>query len=83
MTEQTNDTKETAILEGIRVADLTTGSFNYAGRLLAGLGADVIKLEPTEGDPLRHWGPFRDDKKKHRDRWQTFTLGCWQTINRY
>ena len=63
MTEQANNAKETAILEGIRVADLTTGSFNYAGRLLAGLGADVIKLEPTEGDPLRHWGPFRDDKK--------------------
>jgi len=63
MTEQAHETKSPAILEGIRVVDLTTGSFNYAGRLLAGLGAQVIKIESTEGDPLRHWGPFRDDKK--------------------
>ena len=63
MTEQAQEPKSPAILEGIRVVDLTTGSFNYAGRLLAGLGAEVIKIESTEGDPLRHWGPFRDDKK--------------------
>ena len=63
MVDQVNDTKHSAILEGIRIADLTTGSFNYAGRLLAGLGAEVIKLEPLGGDPLRQWGPFRNDEE--------------------
>jgi len=44
-------------LSGIRVVEL--GSMiagPFAGRLLADLGADVIKVEsPTGGDPLRDW----------------------------
>jgi formyl-CoA transferase len=44
-------------LRGIRVVEL--GSMiagPFAGRLLADLGADVIKVEsPTGGDPLRDW----------------------------
>jgi crotonobetainyl-CoA:carnitine CoA-transferase CaiB-like acyl-CoA transferase len=50
------------VLDGVRVLDLTQGSFNYAGRLLAGLGADVVKVEPPEGDPLRSWPPFPNDE---------------------
>ncbi|MDG2305856.1 MAG: CoA transferase [Candidatus Binatia bacterium] len=34
----------------------------YASKLLADLGADVVKIEPPEGDPLRLWGPFKDGK---------------------
>lgn len=33
----------------------------YCGRLLAGLGADVVKLEPPGGGILRHEGPFPGD----------------------
>ena len=42
------------LLEGVRVLDL--GAFYagpYSSRLMADLGAEVIKLEPTAGDPLR------------------------------
>ncbi len=51
----------TGALDGIRVLDLTQGSFAMAGRLLAGLGAEVIKIEPPGGDPLRSWPPFPGD----------------------
>jgi crotonobetainyl-CoA:carnitine CoA-transferase CaiB-like acyl-CoA transferase len=45
-------------LNGIRVADLSrvlAGPF--ATMLLGDLGADVIKVEPPDGDETRSWGP--------------------------
>ena len=46
-------------LEGVRVVELTDGVAGaYAGRLLASLGADVVKVEPPGGDVVRRWGPF-------------------------
>ena len=51
-----------APLEGVRVLELTDESAEYCGRLLAGLGADVVKAEPPEGAPSRHVGPFVDDE---------------------
>lgn len=51
----------TGALDGLRILDLTSGSFGYAGRLLAGFGAAVIKIEPPEGDPVRRSPPFPDD----------------------
>lgn len=48
----------TQALDSIRVIELTTGiSGPYAGRILAGFGADVIKVEPPGGDPARQWAP--------------------------
>src|SRR3954452_10209019 len=44
----------TAPLEGLRVLELATGVAGpYAGRLLAMLGATVVKVEPEGGDPAR------------------------------
>ena len=47
-----------APLAHLRVVDLTDLRGAFAGRLLADLGADVIKVEPPRGDPGRLRGPF-------------------------
>jgi crotonobetainyl-CoA:carnitine CoA-transferase CaiB-like acyl-CoA transferase len=46
-------------LKVIELADDPGGE--YAGKLLADLGADVVKVEPPEGAPSRHVGPFEND----------------------
>ena len=46
------------------VTVLEIGSFlagPFAGQLLGDYGADVIKVEPLEGDPMRRWGVCIDD----------------------
>ena len=44
-------------LAGVRVLDLSRVlSGPYVGRIMADLGADVVKVEPPEGDMTRHWG---------------------------
>ena len=40
------------------VLDLAEGGFNWCGKLLADMGADVIKIEPPGGSPTRQTGPF-------------------------
>ncbi len=50
-----------AALDGLRVLDLTHSTFNYAGKLLAGFGAEVVKIEPPGGDPIRLQPPFQAD----------------------
>ena len=51
------------ILKGVRILAFTTGYAGpYAGRLLAGYGAEVIKIESRKGglDTFRHYGQHKD-----------------------
>jgi crotonobetainyl-CoA:carnitine CoA-transferase CaiB-like acyl-CoA transferase len=45
-------------LKGFQALDLTGLSGQLAGRLLADLGMEVIKIEPPGGDPVRNLAPF-------------------------
>lgn len=47
------------VLSGVRVLEFGPGiAIAYAGKLFGDFGADVIKVEPTGGDPARREGPF-------------------------
>jgi crotonobetainyl-CoA:carnitine CoA-transferase CaiB-like acyl-CoA transferase len=51
------------LLNSLRVLDLGQGvSGPFCARLLADQGAEVIKVEPPEGDPARRMGPFAGDE---------------------
>ena len=53
-------------LEGVRVVDLSQGIAGpYCTKLLADLGAEVIKVEPPGGDYTRRLGPFPGDVPHH------------------
>ena len=49
-------------LTGIRVIEMADEQAEYCGLTLAGLGADVLKVEPPGGNPTRRIGPFYRDK---------------------
>ncbi len=50
-------------LSGVRVIECgDTIAAAYAGRLFADLGAEVVKLEHGDGDPLRSIGPFPEGR---------------------
>ena len=57
------------LLEGVRVFDLTHSIAGpYCTRLMAGLGADVVKVERLPaGDPIRRLGPFASRPSVFRD----------------
>src|SRR6266542_2119807 len=49
-------------LDGTHVLEIADERGEYAGRVLAGLGADVVKVEPPGGSATRQYGPFLGDE---------------------
>ncbi|UFN48422.1 CoA transferase [Roseomonas sp. OT10] len=49
------------MLTGLRVVEFADELAEYAGLILGGLGAEVIKVEPSGGSPTRRIGPFAGD----------------------
>ena len=58
----TSGNKLAGPLTGLRVLELTSEHAQFCGKLMADLGADVIKVEPLGGQETRNVGPFLEDE---------------------
>jgi crotonobetainyl-CoA:carnitine CoA-transferase CaiB-like acyl-CoA transferase len=56
------EAKDQPALKGLRVLELADEKGVYCGKLLADMGADVIKVEPPGGDSTRALPPFWRDQ---------------------
>jgi crotonobetainyl-CoA:carnitine CoA-transferase CaiB-like acyl-CoA transferase len=54
-------------LGGLRVLEIGNELGEYCGKVMAGLGADVVRVEPPGGEGTRSYGPFYHDEP-HPDR---------------
>ncbi|MBI4241285.1 MAG: CoA transferase [Candidatus Rokubacteria bacterium] len=61
-----------------RVLDLTDHRGSLCGKILADLGADVVKVEPPEGSPARRVGPFTQDREDPERSlyWWAYAANC-------
>lgn len=58
-----NELKDTGPLAGFRVLELgSTIAGPFSARLLADFGAEVIKVEPPSGDPVRFMGAMEEEE---------------------
>src|SRR5438105_15584278 len=73
MQEQSNEGEPRGPLAGVRVLEFTqVVAGPFCGLVLADLGAQVIKIEPPEGDPYRNTGTVVPNEGK---RFQSLNRG--------
>jgi crotonobetainyl-CoA:carnitine CoA-transferase CaiB-like acyl-CoA transferase len=53
-----------SLLKGLRILDLADEKGSFCSKILADLGARVIKIEKPGGDPARKKGPFLKDTER-------------------
>ena len=53
-----------SVLDGVRVVEVGGEIGAWCGKLLADMGADVIKVEPPTGDPTRGYEPFYQNEPR-------------------
>ena len=69
------DRRSSGILGGLRVVECGEGiSAAFGAKLMADLGADVIKVEAPAGDILRRRGPFAAGEKPDPERAACFSI---------
>ena len=59
-------------MDNLRVLDLTDERAIYGGKMLADLGAEVVRPEAPDGDPLRRRGPRVDSTTADTSLWHAF-----------
>ena len=66
-----------SLIPPLRVLDLTDVKGHFCGKILAEMGADVVKIEPPGGDPARDLPPFIDDipDRNRSLQWFAFNAG--------
>jgi crotonobetainyl-CoA:carnitine CoA-transferase CaiB-like acyl-CoA transferase len=72
-----------APLAGLRILDLIRGAEGaFAGRLLASLGAEVVKVEPPAGNALRGDAPYLGDVEgaERSLRWHHYAAGMRSVV---
>ena len=68
-------------LQKTKILDLTDERGIYGAKILADLGADVIRPEPVSGDPLRNRGPFiENDDGSKQSIWHAFFCSSRRSI---
>ena len=73
-----SDTPRSGALDGVRVLDLSTPLAEATGRVLADLGAEVIKVEPPGGCAARFTAPFEQGREGDAEGslfWRAYGLG--------
>lgn len=68
--------------EGVRIVDLSGLPGAYGARLFAGTGAEVIKVEPPTGSPLRRLAPFIEGAAEPEDSlwWAYLAMGARSVV---
>jgi crotonobetainyl-CoA:carnitine CoA-transferase CaiB-like acyl-CoA transferase len=80
----TTQNTESGPFSGVRVLELADEKGQWCGKLLGDLGADVIKIEPPDGEDTRTVGPFYkdvDDPERSLSFWHYNTSKRGVTLN--